>query len=83
MALALILVIHALETYFLNPKILGGASRIHPVLIVLALVLGEHYFGVAGALLAVPVASLVASAFKFIHRKAQELDSPSPPPPGG
>ena len=85
MALALILAIHALEAYFLNPKILGGASRIHPVLIVLALVLGEHYFGVAGALLAVPVASLVASAFKFVHRKAQELDAeldlPPPPPP--
>jgi predicted PurR-regulated permease PerM len=84
LALGWIIGIHALETYVLNPKIMGDASKIHPVLIVLALVVGEHYFGIVGALLAVPTASLVASIFKFMHLKAQELDArlnPPPPPP--
>jgi len=89
LALAWILGIHALESYFLNPKIMGDASRIHPVLIVLALVVGEHWYGIAGALLAVPVASVLVAVFKFLHRRAVEMDeqlaraaaAPLVPPP--
>jgi predicted PurR-regulated permease PerM len=74
-ALAWILAIHALETYVLNPKIMGDASRIHPVLIVLAIVVGERTGGIVGALLAVPVMSVFVAVFKFLHRKQLELDS--------
>ena len=71
------------EVLFVGPPVASPTVTSVPSERALLTVLGEHYFGVAGALLAVPVASLVASAFKFIHRKAQELDYPSPPPPGG
>jgi predicted PurR-regulated permease PerM len=82
-ALAWILVIHALEAYVLNPKIMGDASRIHPVLIVLALVLGERLYGLVGALLAVPVASVFVAIFRFLHRKLAELDELAAAPPAG
>ncbi len=75
LALGWILVIHALESYVLNPKIMGDATRIHPVLIVLALVIGERTAGIVGALLAVPVASVFVAIFRFLHRKAAELDA--------
>jgi predicted PurR-regulated permease PerM len=74
LALGWILVIHALESYVLNPKIMGDASRIHPVLIVLALVVGERTGGIVGALLAVPVASVFVAVFRFLQRKLAELD---------
>jgi predicted PurR-regulated permease PerM len=74
LALGWILIIHALEAYVLNPKIMGDASKIHPVLIVLALVVGERSFGIVGALLAVPVASVVVAVFRFLHRKLAVLD---------
>jgi predicted PurR-regulated permease PerM len=74
LALGWILVIHALEAYVLNPKIMGNASRIHPVLIVLALVIGERSFGIVGALLAVPVASVIVAVFRFLQRKLAELE---------
>jgi predicted PurR-regulated permease PerM len=74
LALAWILVIHALESYVLNPKIMGTASRIHPVLIVLALVIGERSAGIVGALLAVPFASVVVAVFRFLQRKLVEID---------
>ncbi len=74
LALGWILVIHALESYVLNPKIMGDATRIHPVLIVLALVIGERTAGILGALLAVPVASVFVAIFRFLHRKLAELD---------
>jgi predicted PurR-regulated permease PerM len=73
-ALGWVLVIHALEAYVLNPKIMGDASKIHPVLIVLSLVVGERSFGLVGALLAVPVASVVVAIFRFLHKKLDELD---------
>jgi predicted PurR-regulated permease PerM len=74
LALGWILVIHALETYVFNPKIMGDASRIHPVLIVLALVMGERSYGIVGALLAVPAASVVVAVFRFMQKKLHELD---------
>jgi predicted PurR-regulated permease PerM len=77
LALGWILLTHALEAYVLNPKIMGHHSRIHPVLIALALVLGERTWGLVGALLAVPVASVFVAVFRFLHRKLAELDARS------
>jgi predicted PurR-regulated permease PerM len=77
LALGYILIIHALEAYVLNPKIMGDASKIHPVLIVLSLVIGERTWGLVGALLAVPVASVFVAVFRFLHRKLGEVDDRS------
>jgi len=65
LTLGWILLIHFLEANFLNPKIMGSASKIHPVVIIFALIAGENAYGVAGALLAVPAASILQSCFKF------------------
>jgi len=74
LALGWVLFIHGLETYVLNPKIMGDASKIHPVLIVLALVIGERSHGLVGALLAVPLASVFVAIFRFLHKKLGVLD---------
>lgn len=58
--------IHALEANFLNPKIMGDSAKIHPVLIILSLLIGEHYHGIIGALLAVPIISILITAFNSI-----------------
>ena len=65
LALGWILFIHFIEANYLNPKIMGTASKIHPVVIIFALVAGEHAYGIPGALLAVPAASILQSAFVF------------------
>ncbi|MFN0063183.1 MAG: AI-2E family transporter [Myxococcaceae bacterium] len=69
--LAWIVGIHALEAYFLNPKIMGEAARIHPVIVAFSLLAGERSFGIVGALLAVPVAAIVVACFEFVRQKAQ------------
>ncbi|MHC4410320.1 MAG: AI-2E family transporter, partial [Planctomycetota bacterium] len=68
-----ILLIHFIEANFLNPKIMGSASKIHPVVIIFALLAGEHAYGIVGALLAVPTASIVQSGFTFfvLDRQAE------------
>jgi predicted PurR-regulated permease PerM len=55
--------IHQIEANLLNPKIIGVAAKVHPVLVVFALIVGEHYFGLWGALLAVPALSITQSLF--------------------
>ncbi len=64
--------IHQLEANLLNPKILGDAAKIHPVLVVFSLLAGEHFFGIIGALLAVPTMSIAQSL--FLHWRKYALD---------
>ncbi len=75
--LAWILGIHFLEANFFNPKILGEAAKIHPVLVIFALIAGEHTYGLVGALLAVPVASIIQVLFVFFRNKAWRPDTAS------
>ncbi len=67
--------IHQLEGSLLNPRIIGTAAKLHPVLVVFSLLLGEHYYGLWGALFAVPVLSIVQST--FLHFRAELFLEPS------
>jgi predicted PurR-regulated permease PerM len=74
--------IHFIEANVLNPKIIGTAAKIHPVLVIFSLFLGEHAFGLVGALLAVPVLSAISVVFMYLYRKAWK-DVPRTPGRGG
>ena len=69
-ALLWIIGIHLVEANLLNPKIMGESAKIHPALVVFALVAGEHFYGIVGALFAVPVTSVGLAFFKVLHRRA-------------
>ncbi len=47
--------IHFLEAYVLNPRIMGAALRINPILVLVILVIGHHALGVWGLLLGLPI----------------------------
>jgi predicted PurR-regulated permease PerM len=64
-----IALIHLVEANLLNPKIMGDAAKIHPVVVVFALIAGEHSYGLVGALFAVPVASIIQTLFLYFRRK--------------
>jgi len=68
--LAWIVGIHQLEANLLNPKIMGDAAKVHPVLVIFSLLAGEHFFGAVGALLAVPCLSIVQSLFVHFRQVA-------------
>ena len=74
LALAWILLIHFIEGNFLNPNIMGTSAQIHPAIIVFVLVTGEHMAGIAGALLAVPVYSILQTFFFFLKSMVDELE---------
>lgn len=71
-ALLWIVGIHQLEANVLNPKIMGDSAKIHPVLVIFALLVGEHLFHVVGALLAVPVMSIAQTIFLHVRESTEE-----------
>ncbi len=76
LVVAWIVLIHQIEANLLNPKIMGDAAQVHPVLVVFALLAGESVFGLTGALLAVPVLSITQSL--FLHYREVMLGVPPP-----
>ncbi len=82
LVLAWIVGIHQLEAHVLNPKIMGDSARVHPVLVVFALLAGEHAAGIVGALLAVPVLSIIQTLFLYLRERFLGVPrSSSMPPP--
>ncbi|HWV37102.1 MAG TPA: AI-2E family transporter [Vulgatibacter sp.] len=77
-ALSWVLGIHAVEAYMLNPKVMGTSARIHPVLVAFALLAGERTFGFVGALLAVPVASVLLAVFAHFKARTDRLQGEAP-----
>lgn len=73
LALGWIGLIHLLEANLFNPLIMGTSAEMHPVLIIFALLAGEHTFGIWGALLAVPTASLFLSAFRWFREQVLKV----------
>lgn len=59
--LGAVLVTDAIKNVLYDPKVIGGAMRLHPVVIVIGVAVGGEMFGIVGALLAVPTISLTAA----------------------
>jgi predicted PurR-regulated permease PerM len=57
----MIIIIHAIEAYVLNPLVYGRHLKLNPVLTLIILFVAYHAFGLWGMLLGVPVARY------FIH----------------
>jgi predicted PurR-regulated permease PerM len=58
---AMVMIVHAIEAYLLNPMIYGKHLKLNPVLVLMILFIGHKAFGLWGMLLGVPV------AYYFIH----------------
>ncbi|MEB3222057.1 MAG: AI-2E family transporter [Candidatus Sericytochromatia bacterium] len=82
LALIWILLIHLIEANFLNPNIIGHNAELHPALVVLALLVGEHYGGPVGLLIAVPIATVVRAVLTYTVGKLL-LGPPSDDEPSG
>jgi predicted PurR-regulated permease PerM len=61
------IVIQQVEGNFLLPRIQGRALHIHPVLILLATIVGWGLFGIIGIVLAVPALAVVRVLYDFLR----------------
>ncbi len=55
----LYIVIQQLEAHIIAPRVMGHAVGVHPVVAILAVLLGAELDGILGALVAVPVAGII------------------------
>ncbi|GAX80385.1 hypothetical protein CEUSTIGMA_g7824.t1 [Chlamydomonas eustigma] len=55
MVICMVIFVHFVEAYFLNPAIYSAHLKLHPLLVLSVLVVAEHSIGVWGLLLAVPL----------------------------
>jgi len=66
---ALAIAVQFLEGNLLQPVIMGKATALHPLAVILALSVGGFLLGVLGAFLAVPVAAGAARAVGYVRQR--------------
>ena len=54
-ALFIIIIVHTIEAYILNPNIFSAVLKINPVLVLMILYIGHSLFGLWGVILGVPI----------------------------
>jgi predicted PurR-regulated permease PerM len=57
-----------LEGHIVAPQVFGHSLRINPILIILALLLGAQLYGIVGALIALPIASVLRETVIYLRR---------------
>ena len=55
----LFVALQQLEGHFVAPQVFRISLRINPILIILALLIGYQLYGIAGALVALPIAAVI------------------------
>jgi predicted PurR-regulated permease PerM len=55
-----------LEGHVVAPNVFGAALRINPILVILALLLGNQLFGLVGAFIALPVAAMLRETVVYL-----------------
>jgi predicted PurR-regulated permease PerM len=70
------------EGHVVAPQVFGHSLRINPILIILSLLIGAEIWGIAGALVALPVAAVIRVTVMYL-RKHLALESWSGATPAG
>jgi predicted PurR-regulated permease PerM len=63
----LFLGIHQLEGHVIVPKVMGSALRLHPLLVIFGLAAGFEVYGLAGALVALPLLAVCRAVWEFFR----------------
>ena len=62
-SLIVITLVQQIESVVVTPRVLSGASGFHPAIVILLILFGGSLFGLWGMLFAVPVATILRSAY--------------------
>lgn len=72
------ILVQQVENNFIVPRVLGGAVKLHPLVIMGGVVVGASVAGIAGALLAAPVIASGKEIMSYLYAKILSQD-PFPP----
>ena len=62
----LVLIAHQADMHILAPRILGGHLRLHPAVVIFALLAGNSLMGILGVLLAAPLAATINITLTYL-----------------
>ncbi len=68
-------IIRLIQDYVVTPGIMGRVVKLHPLIILFAVLAGGHIAGILGLLLAVPVAAVIRIVLEFAMDKINERNS--------
>ena len=67
--LVTILLVQMVEGNVINPIIVGKATDMHPITIIIGLIIFGHFFGIVGMVLATPIMGAVKILFNYFNNK--------------
>ncbi len=67
--LIICVIVQIVENYILQPIVMSRASSIHPVIIIIALLVFGHFFGILGMVLATPILTILRVLLEFTNEK--------------
>ena len=68
------LIIQQLESNLFVPQITGNSVRLHPAMVMLALVIGNEVAGVWGMLLVVPLVAVIRDLAKYLYLRFSDVE---------
>ncbi len=74
LTLVSVLVAQGLESYFLQPIVMGKSMSLHPVTIMIGLLLFGHFFGIIGMIVATPVIAIFKTICLYYNEKYDLLE---------
>lgn len=69
------LVIQQIESYIIAPLVMGKVVSLNPIVVILALLIGEKLGGILGMVLAVPLAAVFGELLRDMIKKRKELEA--------
>ena len=73
-AVLVFLAVQQLDEVILSPKIVGDSTGLHPVLVIMAIIIGAYLGGIIGMLLAVPTMGVIKLfAVKYVEKRSRTL----------
>ncbi|HEY9643997.1 MAG TPA: AI-2E family transporter [Coleofasciculaceae cyanobacterium] len=69
-------VLQQIQDNFVHPKVMGNALELNPVLLFLALFIGERVAGLLGVFLSIPIAGMIAAWMRSVQAEAPLVEAP-------
>ena len=73
-----IVIVQFVEGNIIHPLVVGKATDIHPITLVISLLIFQHFFGILGMILAAPIVGALKILFNFFDNKYNLLDRIKP-----
>jgi len=71
--LIICVIVQIVESYILQPIVMSKSSNLHPIVIIIALLVFGHFFGILGMVLATPCLTILRVLIEFIKEKLPSL----------